>query len=212
MSKFGTFPVWFVAFLVIATTGGCGNQPTPQDVSVEVQRAIEESDSEKMASFVSDEEVKMLGVKRDVLKEFFVRELFDAWVAKGEPYRHQDSYDTVTVVMPLESKSGDQKLEMAIFSMPGDDGVDVPNLIRVVVWHNAMAAARKEGRPTDPASRLRIISAYLKENGSRLESTYGLKGLYFDGDGSVVSWADIQRRYREKANQIDEQRKSAGSR
>ncbi len=212
MRKLTTNIVWLVVFLAIVLTTGCGKETTAQDVSKEVQRAIEEADSERMASFVSDEELKRLGVSRSTIRELFDRELFGAWVAKGEPDRHQDSYNTVAMIMPLESKSGDQKLGITLFCMPGDDGVDVPELIRIVVWHNAIAAARKEGRPTDPANSLRIFSAYLKENGRRLESSYGLKGLYFDGDGSVVSWADIQKRYNEKAIQIDEQQKSAGAR
>ncbi len=165
-----------------------------------------------MAGFVSEEELQRQGVTRRQLGEFFKRELFGNWKATGEPSREQDSFETVTLIMPLESKVGDQVLNMALVCLPGDHGVEVPQLVKLVIWHNAMAIARKEGRPTDPASRHRHVASYLKVHSARLEKDYGLKGLYYDDEGSVVNWENVQKRYVEWADRFDARAKAAGAR
>jgi hypothetical protein len=198
--------------VVAIVTTGCKKEATPQDVSVALQKAIQNSDASAVARFVSEEEVQRLGVKREQLAQFFDHELFDKWIAKGDPIRDTDSAHTVTLDMSLVSKSGDQEVSLTVASLPGDNGVEVPQLVKLVIWNNAIAIARKEGRPTDPASRHRIVASYLAENASRLESSYGLKGLYYDDEGSVVTWSNIQKRYIEWADRVDARTKAGGGR
>jgi hypothetical protein len=61
-------------------------------------------------------------------------------------------------------------------------------------------------------NRLRNVAAYIEENELRFETTYGLRGLYYENEQKVVPWAEVQDRYIKKSMQIQEQRKAASPR
>jgi hypothetical protein len=181
-------------------------------VAADVESAMKRSDAHAMAGFVTNDELKAQGVTRQQVALFFENELFKRWALKGEPITEEDSIHTVFVNFKLQSKVGEPDQGISFFAIPSDSGVDTPTYIRSVIWLNSSAASGLKQLPYDPANRFRNVAAYIKENATRFELTYGLKGLYYEDERKVVGWAEVQERYIKESTKIDERMKAAGAR
>lgn len=190
----------------------CKRSATPNDVALDISKALTDADSAAMSKFVADVELTRLDISSEQAAMFFEKELFEKWNVVGSPIIEEDSYHTVAVRASLVSKSKDQDSELHLVALPGDNGIETPDMFKVVIWNNALAIARREGRATDPGSRHRIVAEYIRKNGERFRSSYGLKGLYFVDDGVVVEWENISERYREWADRIDERKAASEAR
>jgi hypothetical protein len=201
-------------FVVVVTALclGCKAAPSPRSVAADVESAMKRSDAVAMAGFVSEAELKAHGVTKQQVAKFFENELFRNWSIKGDPITGEDSYYTVYVDFTLQSKVGGLERGVALFAIPGDTGIDTPSYIKSVIWLNASVASTAGKRADLIENRLRNVAAYIEENELRFETTYGLRGLYYENEQKVVPWAEVQDRYIKKSMQIQEQRKAASPR